>query len=262
VIETIERPDDERVADYAYVGDAAWLRDRELFVAEGRLVVKRLLESQRFVVRSVLVTPAAAAALQSTLDLAGCAVYVCDHRTIAAVSGINFHRGCVAIAERPGREAGGPFPQARCLLALEGVGNPDNIGGLFRVAAAFETGGVLLDRTSGDPWYRKAIRTSMGAILTVPFRRADPWMRELQALRGEGFQLVALTPDPSATALQAYARTLSSEHRLVLMVGGEGPGLSGESLGAADIKVRIPIAADVDSLNVVVAAGIGLAALS
>jgi tRNA G18 (ribose-2'-O)-methylase SpoU len=178
------------------------------------------------------------------------------------LSGINFHRGCLAIAARPETEI--PlvrFSGARRLLALEGVGNPDNIGGLFRVAAAFEAGGVLLDRTSGDPLYRKAIRTSMGATLRLPFARIDAWEAGLDALRGHGFHLVALTPDASAISLSLYAATLPPERPLVLMLGGEGPGLTVQSLRAADVTVRIPIAADVDSLNVVVAAGIALAAL-
>jgi tRNA G18 (ribose-2'-O)-methylase SpoU len=262
VISDVRSPDDPRLADYAHVGDPAWLARRGLFVAEGRLVVRRLLESGRFVTRSVLVTPPAFAALQEVLDGARCSVYRCEQQTLDAVSGINFHRGCLAIAERP---AAGTSPlalsDARRLLALEGVGNPDNLGGLFRVAAAFEAGGVLLDRSSGDPLHRKAIRTSMGAALCVPFARVDPWRDGLDALRGQGFHLVALTPDASAIPLSRYAATVAPERRLVLMLGAEGAGLSAPSLEAADTRVRIPIAADVDSLNVVVAAGIALAAL-
>jgi tRNA G18 (ribose-2'-O)-methylase SpoU len=146
-------------------------------------------------------------------------------------------------------------------VALEGVGNPDNIGGLFRVAAAFDAGGVLLDRTSGDPLYRKAIRTSMAATLRVAFARVDPWGAALDVLRRQGFHLVALTPDASATPLSTYAATMPAGWRLVLMLGGEGPGLTAGSLRAADVRVRIPISAEVDSLNVVVAAGIALAVL-
>jgi tRNA G18 (ribose-2'-O)-methylase SpoU len=96
----ISDPSDPRIADYAHVGDPAWLAGRGLFVAEGRLVVRRLLEGGRFVVRSVHVTPAALSALADVLD-ARCPVYVCGQPTLAAVSGIDFHRGCLAIAERP-----------------------------------------------------------------------------------------------------------------------------------------------------------------
>ncbi|MEP6915275.1 MAG: RNA methyltransferase, partial [Acidobacteriota bacterium] len=231
-------------------------------VAEGRLVVRRLLEGERFRTRSVLVTPTAFAALEDVLDPARCEIHVCEQQAMNAMAGINFHRGCLALAERRPVEASAvEFSGARRLVALEGVGNPDNVGGIFRVAAAFEAGGVLLDRTSGDPLYRKAIRTSMGAALRLPFAQPEAWDAELRGLRGRGFHLVALTPDPSATPVSTYAATLPAGQPLVLMLGGEGPGLTPDSQSLADIRVRIPIAADVDSLNVVVAAGIALAAL-
>ena len=147
------------------------------------------------------------------------------------------------------------------MLALEAVGNPDNVGGLFRVAAAFQAGGVLLDPRSGDPLYRKAIRTSMGAALRVPFTTSRAWLDDLRWLQRSGTMLLALTPDPAAATLKTFAAGIPPEQRLVLMLGAEEPGLSAPARDAADARVRIPIAPDVDSLNVVVAAGIALATL-
>jgi tRNA G18 (ribose-2'-O)-methylase SpoU len=144
---------------------------------------------------------------------------------------------------------------------LEGVGNPDNVGGLFRVAAALGGGGVLLDRGCADPLYRKAIRTSMGSVFRIPFSTADAWLPTIRALGDTDAEIVALTPHPAATALANLVRHLSPDRRVVLMLGAEGPGLSNEAIATATMAVRIPIAADVDSLNVVVAAGIALAAL-
>src|SRR6185295_1369534 len=119
-----------------------------------------------------------------------------------------FHRGCLAIGERP--DAVEPLERladVRRLLALEGVGNPDNVGGLFRVAAALGADGVLLDHASGDPLYRKAIRTSMGAALRVPFAKPDRWLAAVKSLRDGGAEIVALTPHRSATPLAEYAAT-------------------------------------------------------
>ena len=262
MIERVASLDDPRVAAYAHVGDPGWLRDQHLFVAEGRLVVRRLLEAGTFTVRSVLVTPAALAALEDVLDPAFPA-YLCEQQTMDAIAGFNFHRGCLALGERPPRiDALGGLARARRLLALEGIGNPDNVGGLFRVAAAFGLHGVVLDRACADPLYRKAIRTSMGAALRVPFATLDDWVAGLRGLRDGGAEVVALTPDLSATPLADYATRVFPERRLVLMVGAEGPGLSPAAFASATATVRIPIAADVDSLNVVVAAGIALAALA
>jgi tRNA G18 (ribose-2'-O)-methylase SpoU len=262
----IDSLSDARIADYAHVANSAWLVDHGLFVAEGRLVVRRLLETARFAVQSVLVTPAAVAALGSVLSTEryrdSLPVYVCDQALLNEIAGFNFHRGCLALAKRPlDTMPLDRFAEAQRLLALEGVGNPDNVGGLFRVAAAFGARGVILDQRSGDPLYRKAIRTSMGAVLRVPFTQSLAWLDALRWLRRAGMTLVALTPDETATTLQAFATSLHPGQPLVLMLGAEEPGLTPAAREAADARVRIPISADVDSLNVVVAAGIALATL-
>jgi tRNA G18 (ribose-2'-O)-methylase SpoU len=253
---------DRRVSDYTHVGEPDWLRERGLFVAEGRLVVRRLFETS-ITVHSVLVTGAALAALPDSLDPERCPIYACDQDTMNRLAGFNFHRGCLAIAERPPAiDPQERFADARCLIALEGVGNPDNVGGLFRVAAAFGVGGVLLDRTTGDPLYRKAIRTSMGSTFRLPFARIDPWLATIGNLSDRDADLVALTPDPAAATLADFTRNRGADRPLILMLGAEGPGLSPDARAAATANVRIPIRTDVDSLNVVVAAGIALSVLS
>lgn len=255
--------EDPRVADYAHVGDPGWLKQQRLFVAEGRLVVSRLFESRSFAVRSVLVTPAALAAMKGVLETERCPIYVCDQAALNDLTGFNFHRGCLAIGDRPAVvESLEQLTGARCLLALEGVGNPDNVGGLFRAAAALGGDAVLLDKGCADPLYRKSIRTSMGAVFRLPFAIVDDWVSTIQSLNQGNLDVVALTPTPSATRLADVARDRSRERRLILMLGAEGPGLSTEAIGAATVTARIPIAPDVDSLNVVVAAGIALAALT
>jgi tRNA G18 (ribose-2'-O)-methylase SpoU len=142
------------------------------------------------------------------------------------------------------------------LLVLEGVGNPDNVGGMFRSAFALGAAGVVLDDRSADPLYRKAIRTSMAATLRVPFARA-PLMDALPLLRANGFQLIALTPSADAVDV----RDVKPSAKIALLLGSEGGGLSREALHYADLRARIAIDAAADSLNVSVAAGIALHAL-
>jgi tRNA G18 (ribose-2'-O)-methylase SpoU len=238
--------DDPRLEPYRCVGDPLWLLDRQIFVAEGRLVVERLLASPQYAVESVAVTATAYAALRSTLEAAPCDVYVTDLTALERVTGFNFHRGCLALARRPAERG------------LAGVGNPDNVGGIFRTAAALGAAGILLDPTSGDPLYRKAIRTSMGAALTLPWVRAAEWAETLAALQRAGFSVVALTPEPSATPIADVARGIGQAERLAIVLGAEGPGLSERTLQQADVRVRIPIVPAVDSLNVVVAAALAL----
>ena len=249
------------LAAYADVGDPAALTRKGLFVVEGRLPVERLLDEERFDIESVAVTPAAAQALATVLQRhPGVTVHVCEPSALEAVTGFDFHRGCLALAYRP--VAGLPLSTlagTSRLLALEGVGNPDNVGGLFRVALALGAGGVLLDSTSADPLYRKAIRTSMAASLRLPFTRVEAWPSGLDQLKALGFQVIALTPDPAALAIEDYV--VEPGRRLILLLGSEGPGLQSETMRYADVRLRIPLDPRADSLNVVVAAGIALNAL-
>jgi tRNA G18 (ribose-2'-O)-methylase SpoU len=246
---------------YRLVGDPDGLRRAGLFVAEGRLIVERLLLDGRFRAHSVAVTPAAAAALAPVLERRpDVPVHVCDPQELEALTGFDFHRGCLALAWRhPPTVTLESVAGARRLLALEHVGNPDNVGGLFRTAFALGVDAILLDRRSADPLYRKAIRTSMGATLRVPFGQLDAWDDDLQALRSRGFRVLALTPRPEAVPLNDI--TIAGADRTILVVGSEGYGLTGTALSGADVLVRIPIDPRADSLNVVVAAGIALGRL-
>jgi tRNA G18 (ribose-2'-O)-methylase SpoU len=251
-------PGDDRLAAYRDVGDHAALERAGLFVAEGRLVVERLLEDGRFRVHSVLVTPTAAEALERTFEKRpDVNVVVCDPSILEAVTGFHFHRGCLALAHRPHPL----FPldalsRSTRILAVEGVGNPDNVGGLFRSALALGADGILLDGAAGDPLYRKAIRTSMGATLRLPYSRVADFPATLRSLRARGFQVVALTLGTDAVPLEE-ARFAESG-RIVFVVGSEGPGLTADAVACADLEVRIPVDSRADSLNVVVAASIAM----
>jgi tRNA G18 (ribose-2'-O)-methylase SpoU len=256
VTQPIGRFDDPRVADYARVGDAALLREQGLFVAEGRLVVRRLVEDGRFDVASVLVTQAARTALGDLLDRATCPVYLAAQDDLNALAGFNFHRGCLALAHRRPAAALDEMLGAPLLVAAEEVGNPDNVGGIFRSALAFGAGGVILDGRSADPLYRKAIRTSMGASIRLPFAQVDQWPSALGRLRDAGYRVLAFTPSADADPLDGL--TVTPGEPVVLLFGSEGEGLSAAAMEAAHQRVRIPVDPRSDSLNVAVAAGIAL----
>jgi tRNA G18 (ribose-2'-O)-methylase SpoU len=260
VAERIDEAADTRVADYLHAADPRWLRDRGLFLAEGRLVVERLIRSGRFAIRSVLVTPTALDALADPLAAVRCPVYVAAPVVMESLTGFDFHRGCLAIGERS--SAVNPdtaLRDKRRLLCMEGVANPDNVGGLFRIAEAFGGDGVLLDPSSADPFYRKA--TSVGAVMRLPFHRFESWPGGLRTMRDEGLTIVALTPREESIRISEYAAMVRTGERLVVLVGAEGSGLSDAVLQIAHARVRIPIERGVDSLNVVVAAAIALATL-
>jgi tRNA G18 (ribose-2'-O)-methylase SpoU len=253
----IDRFDDPRLAEYRSMSDGELLRRRNRFVAEGRLVVGRLLQSG-YRVESVLVNDASFRALETLLSrvLPEIPIYVCDADEFAAITGFHLHRGCLALAERPAaRDFGEVVRSANLLLVLEAVTDADNVGSAFRNAAAFGAS-VLLSEACCDPLYRKAIRTSMGSVLRTPYARLPDWPRDLGTLKTEGFTLIALTPHEDAIDLPACVKR--QRERLALLVGSEGPGVSQEAEAMADACVRIPISAEVDSLNVATATGIAL----
>ncbi len=261
MISEVSREDDPRLEPYRHVGDPARLERLGLFVAEGRFVVERLIDRGGFIVDSVLVTPAAFRALEPRLDSAW-VVLVAEQAIVNAITGFKFHRGCLALVRRPDHRLPlSAFAHARRLVLLEAVGNPDNIGGIFRSAAAFRADAVLLDPSCADPFYRKAVRTSMGAVLRLSSTRVDPWLPGLATLRDMGFTIVGLAPAGELTIDDLAAR-LSPDARPALLAGAEGQGLSAAALAAAQMTVRIPVDPRSDSLNVVVAVSIALQRLS
>jgi tRNA G18 (ribose-2'-O)-methylase SpoU len=257
---TSVRPRDPRIAEYASLTDPELIRSRGLFVAEGRLVVTRVLRDPRYAVRSLLLSDAALRALGPCLDGLAPAVpvYLAPAADFGRITGVNVHRGCLALVERP--PALGPadlVAVARTIVVLEAVANADNVGSVFRNALALGGDGILLSPTCCDPLYRKAIRTSMGAVLSLPFARVDPWPDGLEALAARGFTVAALTPHGSAMSIEAFAAA-RPPGRLALLLGAEGSGLTTAATGRAAYLVRIPMREGVDSLNLAVAAAIAL----
>ena len=119
---------------------------------------------------------------------------------------------------------------------------------------AFGVGGVVLDSTCADPYYRRAVRVSMGHVLGVPLARATQWPLGIAELQELGFTVAALTPGEGSVPIEE----LAFAGPVAVMVGAESPGLTAAAIAAADVAVRIPMAPGIDSLNVATAAGIAL----
>jgi tRNA G18 (ribose-2'-O)-methylase SpoU len=251
----IDRFDDPRLEQYRNVSDRQLLLQQNLFVGEGRMVVTRLLEGGYAVV-SLLLNEASLGAMETSLASmpADIPIYVCETAAFASITGFRLHRGCLALARRPrDRAALDIIERSDLIVVLEGVADPDNIGSVFRNAAAFGVDGVLLSPTCCDPLYRKAIRTSTGAVLRVAFARFANWPSDLALLAERGFTLVALTPGAPIDL-----NTCTRPRRTALLVGSEGPGLTTGAAAMADTAVRISMREGVDSLNLATATGIAL----
>lgn len=250
---------DPRLAPYRAVSDPALAREHGLFVAEGRLVVDRLLDASAWPVQSLLLTPPALDALGGTLQRhPDVPVYLVPQSVMNGVAGFPFHRGCLALGYR---RAPTPWEaataHARLAVGLEHVGDADNVGAVFRAAAAFGADAVLIGPHCADPLYRKAIRTSMGAVLEVPFAAPTSWPDTIDTLRAGGWAIVATTPARHVEPLRGLAHTLR-DTRTLLLAGHEGDGLAADTLRRCTHLARIPTTDRVDSLNVAVAAAIAL----
>ncbi len=284
----VEDPDDARLDHYRDLNDRAGRirpdADQSVFVVEGRLAVDRLLTSG-YAVCSLLVDDhqvTAAGDLVTATRARGAPVFVGSRAMVSQTVGFALHRGVVALATRPPpADAGRVLADAvgtsaldgvpPIVAILEGLNDHENVGALFRNAAAFGVGGVLLDPTCADPLYRRSVRVSVGHVLHMPFARVAPWPAALDQVRGAGFVVAALAPRPAADSgvpavglAELKASVSGPDHPVgvALLLGAEGPGLTVAALAASDVVVPIPIVDRVDSLNVATAAAIAFHALA
>lgn len=254
----IDDADDVRIAAYRDIRERDLKGRHGLFVAEGKVVLNVLFQARRFEVDSILLLESRLAGMAETLALAPPAtpVYVASGDVLDRIAGFHLHRGVLAIGRR--REDVGAasllkiLPEDALVVVLVGIANHDNVGAIFRNAAAFGAAAVLLDSSCCDPLYRKAIRVSVGAALKVPFAVAPSAADLISVLSAHGFEQLALSPagDVDIEDIQARGRT-------ALFLGTEGDGLPNEVLARLR-TVRIRIAADFDSLNVAAASAVAL----
>ncbi|WP_208379157.1 TrmH family RNA methyltransferase [Cumulibacter soli] len=261
---SVTDPADSRLDDYRDLTNADRRPDRPggrgLVIAEGVPVVERLIASP-YPVRSVMGVAAKTAHLEPVLRAAALdvPVYTVPVDVMDSVVGFHLNRGVLACADRAAMPSFADLmSMSTRLLVLEGVGDHENLGSLFRNAAAFGVDAVVLGPRCSDPLYRRAVRVSMGNVLRVPFCTVDAgdWPDALFELRAGGFEVLATTPAPPAVRLSALDPAMP---KVAVMVGSEGPGLTPVALGAASRAVRIPMADGVDSLNVATAAAVVLA---
>jgi tRNA G18 (ribose-2'-O)-methylase SpoU len=254
----IDDPADPRVAPYLSIRERDLAGRQGRFIAEGKVVLNVLFSAARFEAESVLVLENRLAGLADTLKLAPASlpVYAASQPVMDAIAGFHIHRGILAIGRK--RDTDDPealialLPKRALVVVLIGLSNHDNVGAIFRNAAAFGADAMLLDETCCDPLYRKAIRVSVGAALKVPFAIGDDATSIVALLDRAGFGQVALSPS-GATNI----RDASRPDRLALYLGTEGDGLPDDLLSRLQ-TVHIGMADSFDSLNVAAASAIAL----
>ena len=254
----VDHRDDARLSEYVALTDARARHGIETahgcFVVEGLLALEAAATSP-YPLRSVLVSDRKIDRVLAVVGDLDVEVFVAEQSLLESVTGFRIHRGVVASASRR------PLPEAGALLAgtsriavLEGVNDHENVGALFRNAAAFGVHALLLDPQTADPLYRRSVRVSVGHVLHVPWTRTDELPAGLAVVRTAGFTTVALTPGGDTDV-----RDLADQDGVAWLLGAEGAGLSERTLASADVRARIPMSAGVDSLNVATAAAVAFA---
>ena len=254
----IDDPNDPRVAAYRDIKERDLVGRQGLFIAEGETVLRAFVRDAPERVQSLLIDGKRADKLGGVFDglPESVPVYVVGQSVLDAIAGFHLHRGVLAVGAKPAPlSADALLAQAGAravVLVLMGIANHDNLGGIFRNAAAFGVDGVILDADCCDPFYRKAIRVSIGATLGVPTAWLGPGEDVVALLERHGFQGLALSP----AADETLAR-LDPPARAAVLLGAEGPGLS-PTVMARVRTVGIPMAGGFDSLNVATTSGIVL----
>lgn len=262
----ITDPGDPRIAEFTSIRERDLTGRHGQFVAEGTVVISMLAKAhgKAGAVRAekLLLLKNRVAGLSDLLAQfpVEVPVYVAEAAVLDAIAGFHLHRGVLALGRRAAppdlHELIADLPEAALVLVGCGISNHDNVGALFRNAAGFTADAVLLDETCCDPLYRKALRVSVGSVLTVPYARQGRAEDVLGALAQSGFEIWALSPSGTVEI-----GAIAPGRRVALVMGTEGEGLPAAILGRFR-SARIAQAPGLDSLNVGTASGIALYAIA
>lgn len=265
VVEMLDSLSDERLDVYARLTEAQLRNKLEpekgIFIAESHKVIERALNAgfqpQSFLMEEKWVEPSRS--LLNRIN-ANVPIFVLPPREIEKLTGFELTRGILAAFSRPRLPTvESVLKEARRVAVLDGIVDHTNVGAAFRSAAALGVDAVLVTPTCCDPWYRRAIRVSMGTVFQVPWTRIGKSVGDwpgvgFAQLRNEGFSIAAFALSDNATTLGDPK--LAACEKLALIFGTEGEGLSEEVIGQSDFTVKIPMAHGVDSLNVAAASAV------
>jgi tRNA G18 (ribose-2'-O)-methylase SpoU len=256
----IQDPEDDRLADYVRLREVSLRKlletERGLFIAEGERVIRRAIDAG-YRPRSFLLAERWQAGLADvTSRWPDVPVYLVSTQLAETITGFHVHRGALASLHRVERHQVADLLALRRLVVLEDIVDHTNVGAILRNAAGLGWDGALLSPRAADPLYRRSVKVSMGAVFSLPWARLADWAAAPALLRQAGFRTVALMPALDALDLEDAQRLLADAERVAIMLGTEGGGLSDRWAAGAELRVRIPMHAGIDSLNVAAAAAV------
>lgn len=227
--------------------------EKGIFIAESPKVIHVALnagyEPVSLLCEAKHITGDAAPLLERCGDIP---VYTGNRDVLASLTGYTLTRGVLCAMHRPKLPSVEEVCRdARRVVVIHGVVDSTNIGAIFRSAAALGIDGVLITRDSCDPLNRRAVRVSMGSVFLVPWTWLDAPVDSLHQL---GFQTAAMALTDDSIPLDHPS--LKASPRLALVMGTEGDGLPADTIAGTTYTVKIPMAHNVDSLNVAAASAV------
>lgn len=261
---TITDPNDPRVVAFRNIREtSATGRPGDTFIAEGRWVTQRLLESPH-PVKAVLVAEGNQAQWRAQIDASRPIdsrpeLLVASKPVLQSIVGFDFHRGVIGCGVRPDIPSVNQMDQQSAGhsldVFLDGISDAENVGNIVRTAAALGIERIILGPGTVDPFRRRVIRVSMASVLEQSFYRANDSARAIEGLVRRGHRVIATTLGSQADDLATFQR---DGRPMVLVMGNESTGITAEVQDLATDRVRIPMSGDVDSMNVASAAAIFL----
>lgn len=241
------------IKDLRKLHQAKYRRSQQQFLVEGTHLIQEAIAAQH-----PLVAGCATPTWQAQHPELWAALVACTPRqevvspeVMETLATTTTPDGVVAIAQQPIKQAASSRPSPQLGIALENLQDPGNLGALIRTAAAVGSDGIWLTPSSVDPTHPKVLRASAGQWFRLPQRVADTLITDIAGWKASGCQVLATAASGTVPYWQIDL-TLPT----VLLLGNEGNGLSPAAIAAASDIVYIPMAPDVDSLNVGVAAAV------
>ena len=251
--------DDQRIIEFCNIKERDLTRREGQFIAEGKVVLQHLVNSQitdrRFEIVKILILKSRFDGVEELLSTVPDTVpiYIAEKSVMNDIAGFEMHRGILALGKYHSNVKTVLDENERSLvLGACGISNHDNLGSMFRNATAFGVDKIVLDKTCCHPLYRKAIRVSVGTALTMPFELDIDIQQMISDYTAKGYSIYGLSPHGTEMIDE-----LKPAQKTLLLLGTEGEGLPASVMRQVK-TARIAQSDGLDSLNVATASGIAL----
>ncbi len=246
----IQSKDNSLIKEIKKLKEKKYRAEKNQFIVEGFRFVEEALKS-KFEVNMVFISESSKERWNSfNLELKlqqNTKVYWITNQILKLISSTETPQGIVAVVKNKNIDV--EYKNGFYVL-VDKIQDPGNVGTIIRTAHASGALGVIVTKGTADIYNEKTLRSTMGSIFHVPIIE-DPYLSSVQRLKENGFNLIVSSLDTDKNFYD-----INLKEKAIIVVGNEGNGVSEELINLADVKVKIPMPGNAESLNVSVAASI------